>query len=103
MFLKSFLSTDNTPINKICYNQSNNQKLLINSEKVLHTSLCLDKKLFQDIIKKQEKSFLSLEIYLHPKVFFNLTKMLLISNDCQIIKSFKQTRSMADTDLTTQY
>jgi hypothetical protein len=29
--------------------------------------------------------------------------MLLISNDCQIIKSFKQTRSMADTDLTTQY
>lgn len=75
--------------------------MLIDSRVILQKALHLDKKLFNDLIKKQEKSFLSLEIYLHPKVFFNLTKMLLVSNDHQIMGSFKQTRSIADSYHTT--
>ena len=102
MFLKNFLDSNTTHVNRIHYNQSNNRNVLIDSQVVLQKSLHLDKRLFNDLIKKQKKTFLSLEIYTHPKVFFNLTKMLLVSNDRQVMNSFKQTRNLADSYFTTE-
>ena len=96
MFLETFLNFNRTHVNKIYYNQSNDKNYLITSQVRLNTSDQLNKNFYNKLLQLLEKNFLSLEIMLHPKVFFNLTKMFLVSNDSQIMKSFQKKAKVSD-------
>ena len=103
MFLQTFLTSDTTNLNKIYYNQGNNKNHLITSQVKLVTSEHLNKNFYNKLLKLQEKEFLSLEIILHPKVFFNLTKMFLLSNNAQIMKSFQKKGKISDIYINTEF
>lgn len=56
----------------------------------------LTKDTFKDITKKQKQNFLTLELFFHPKIFFEIEKMLLISSDSQILKDLNKDSSISD-------
>jgi lipopolysaccharide biosynthesis glycosyltransferase len=56
----------------------------------------LTKDTFKDITKKQKQNFLTLELFFHPKIFFEIEKMLLISSDSQILKDLNKNSSISD-------
>jgi hypothetical protein len=58
----------------------------------------LDKAFLDDLIKSQKKKYLKLNIFIHPKIFIELSKMVLSSTDKQVVNSYNGNKILLNTD-----